>query len=383
MVTSLIAGGQLILAPNGYYDAAELLRIIERRKVTVINSAPSLFYTIVDAAKMDDFTSLASLQHLLLGGDPLVLSKLRPWLKSAHCHCTVANIYGPTECTDISAWYAIEKNSIDLLEMVPIGKPVDNARLYVLDKNGNLLPIGLVGELHIAGEGLARGYLNKPELTAEKFVPDPFVPGARMYRTGDRVRWLADGNLEFLGRIDHQVKVRGIRIELGEIEAALNQHAEVREVAVLAREDLSGEKRLVAYVVPQPGLHLTGSILRSYLREKLPEHMIPSIFVWMESLPLTASSKVDRKALPAPQHTRPELEETFTPPRTSIEKLLASIWAEVLGLEQVGIHDNFFSVGGDSILSMRVVNRARQAGLELTMQQFFQYQTIAQLAEVI
>lgn len=383
MVTSLIVGGQLVLAPNGYYDAAELLHIIERRKVTVINSAPSLFYTIVDAAKMDDFTSLSSLQHLLLGGDPLVLSKLRSWLKSAHCHCTVANIYGPTECTDISAWYTIEKNNIDLLETVPIGKPVDNARLYVLDKDGNTLPIGLVGELHIAGDGLARGYLNKPELTAEKFVPDPFVPGAKMYRTGDRVRWLADGNLEFLGRIDHQVKVRGIRIELGEIEAALNQYAGVREAAVLAREDLSGEKRLVAYVVPQPGLHLTGSMLRSYLREKLPEHMLPSIFVWMESLPLTASSKVDRKALPAPQHTRPELEETFTPPRTSIEKMLASIWAEVLGLEQVGIHDNFFSVGGDSILSMRVVNRARQAGLELTMQQFFQYQTIAQLAEVI
>jgi amino acid adenylation domain-containing protein len=383
MVTSLIAGGQLVLAPNGYYDAAELLRIIERRKVTVINSAPSLFYTIVDAAKIDGYTSLSSLQYLLLGGDLLVLAKLRPWLKSTHCHCTVANIYGPTECTDISVWYTIEKNSIDLLETVPIGKPVDNVKLYVLDKYGNLLPIGLVGELHIAGECLARGYLNKPELTAEKFVPDPFVPGARMYRTGDRVRWLADGNLEFLGRIDHQVKVRGIRIELGEIEVALNQYVGVREAAVLAREDLSGEKRLVAYVVPQPGQNLTGSILRSYLKEKLPEHMLPAIFVWMESLPLTASSKVDRKALPAPQHTRPDLEETFMPPRTTVEKILASIWSEVLGLEQVGIHDNFFSVGGDSILSIRVVNRARQVGLQLTMQQFFQYQTIAQLAEVI
>jgi amino acid adenylation domain-containing protein len=383
MVTSLIAGGQLVLAPNGYYDAAELLRIIGRSKVTVINSAPSLFYTIIDAAKMDDYTSLSSVKHLLLGGDPLVLSKLRPWLKSAHCHCTVANIYGPTECTDISASYTIEKADIDLLETVPIGKPIDNVNLYVLDKDGNPLPIGLVGELYIAGDCLARGYLNKPELTAEKFVPDPFMPGARMYRTGDRVRWLPDGNLEFLGRIDHQVKVRGIRIELGEIETALNQYSDVREAAVLAREDLSGEKRLAAYVVPQPGQHLTDNILRSYLKEKLPEHMLPSIFVWLESLPLTSSSKVDRRALPAPQRTRPELEETFTPPRTTVEKILVSIWAEVLGLEQVGIDDNFFSVGGDSILSIRVVTRARQAGLQLTMKQFFQYQTIAQLAAVI
>jgi amino acid adenylation domain-containing protein len=383
MITSLMAGGQLVLAPDGYYDAAELLRIIEENKVTVTNSAPSLFYTIVDAAKMDDYSNLASLEHLLLGGDVLVLSRLRPWLKSVHCHCTVANIYGPTECTDISASYTIEKADIDLLETVPIGRPVDNVRLYVLDKDRNLQPVGLVGELHIAGDCLARGYLNKPELTAEKFVSDPFVPGAKMYRTGDRVRWLASGNLEFLGRIDHQVKVRGIRIELGEIEAALNRHASVSEAAVLTREELSGERRLVAYIVPRPGEHLTGSILRNYLKERLPEHMLPSIFIWLESLPHTASSKVDRQALPVPQRTRPELEEAFMPPRTTVEKVLASIWAEVLGLEQVGVNDNFFSVGGDSILSMRVVNRARQAGLQLTMKQFFQYQTIAQLASVI
>ncbi len=384
MLTSLIVGGRLVLGPaDGYYDAAELLSTIERRQVTVINSAPSLFYTIIDAAKVDNYRSLSSLQHLHLGGDPLVLSKLRPWLRSVHCHCTVTNIYGPTECTDISASYTIQKTDIDALEAVPIGKPVDNVRLDVLDKDGNLQPVGIVGELCISGDCLARGYINNQERTAEKFVPHPFVSGTMMYRTGDHVRWLSGGNLEFLGRIDHQVKVRGIRIELGEIEAVLNQHPGVREAVVLAHEDQPGVKRLVAYVVSQAGQSFTGDTLRSYLKEKLPEYMLPSIFIFLESFPLTPSSKVNRQALPPPERHRPELEQAFIAPRTTVEETLASIWAEALGLERVGVYDNFFSLGGDSILSIQVVTRARQVGLQLTTKQLFQHQTIAQLAAVL
>jgi aryl carrier-like protein len=204
-----------------------------------------------------------------------------------------------------------------------------------------------------------------------------------MYKTGDLARWLPNGNLEFLGRIDHQVKVRGIRIELGEIEAALSQHPGVREAAVLAREDLPDEKRLVAYVVPQPGQSLGGSKLRSYLKEKLPAYLLPSIFISLESLPHTPSDKVDRQALPAPERHLSELEQAFVAPRTAVEEILASIWAEVLGLELVSVYDNFFTVGGDSILSMQMVTRARQAGLQLTPTQLFQHQTIAQLAAVM
>lgn len=384
MLTPLIVGGQLVLASaDSYYDAAELLNTIASRKVTVVNSAPSLFYTILDAAKTDSFLGLASLRHLHLGGDPLVLSKLRPWLKSAQCHCTVANIYGPTECTDISASYTLKKDDIDVLETVPIGKPIDNVRLDVLDKDGNLLPVGAVGELCVSGDCLARGYLNNPERTAEKFVPHPFVSGAMMYQTGDRVRWLPDGNLEFLGRIDHQVKVRGMRIELGEIEAALNQHPGVREAVVLAHEDQPGEKRLVAYVVLQVEKSFTGDELRNFLKERLPEYMLPAIFIFMKSFPYTASSKVDRRALPAPEGHRPDLEQAFVAPRTGVEKILAKIWAEMLGLEQVGVYDNFFSLGGDSILSIQVITRARQAGLQLTTKQLLQHQTIAQLAHAL
>jgi amino acid adenylation domain-containing protein len=381
MLTPLIVGGQLVLASAGsYYDASELLSTIASRKVTVINSAPSLFYTIIDAAKADDYLSLASLRHLHLGGDPLVLPKLRPWLKSAHCHCTVANIYGPTECADIAASYTIREADIDALETVPIGKPIDNVRLDVLDKDDNLLPVGMIGELCISGDCLARGYLNNLQRTAEKFVPHPFVPGVMMYRTGDRVRWLPDGNLEFLGRTDHQVKVRGMRIELGEIEAALNQHPSVRDAVVLAHEDQPGEKRLVAYVVPQVEHSFTGDELRNSLKEKLPEYMLPSIFIFLESFPLTASSKVDRRALPPPEGHRPDLEQAFVAPRTVVEETLANIWAEALGLERVGVYDDFFSLGGDSILSIQVITRARQAGLQLTTKQLLQYQTIAQLA---
>jgi hypothetical protein len=239
--------------------------------------------------------------------------------------------------------------------------------------------------LYIAGDGLARSYFNRPELTAEKFIPNPFSskPGARLYKTGDLARYLPDGNIEFIGRIDHQVKIRGFRIELGEIEAVISQHSDVQTVVVLVSEDENGNKRLVAYLVlEQQRTNLKLSDLRNYLEEKLPHYMVPSTFVILESLPLTPNGKVDRKALPKPDQMQLELAATYVAPRNSIEQILAEIWSEVLGLKQIGIHDNFFELGGDSILTIQVISKADRAGLSLTPKQLFTHQTIAKLAAV-
>jgi non-ribosomal peptide synthase protein (TIGR01720 family) len=245
------------------------------------------------------------------------------------------------------------------------------------------VPVGVPGELHLSGGGLARGYLNRPDLTAERFVPDPFAsePGRRMYRTGDRMRWFQDGTLEFLGRIDHQVKIRGFRIELGEIETALRQHAAVRETVVLAREDTRGQKRLVAYVVAHDEPP-SATELRGHLKASLPDYMVPAAFVTLDALPLTPNGKVDRRALPAPEQSGPDAETAFVAPRGAAEVTLAEIWRQVLSLDHVGVHDNFFHVGGDSIVAIQIVVRANQAGLQLTPKQIFEHQTIAELAAV-
>jgi aryl carrier-like protein len=266
-----------------------------------------------------------------------------------------------------------------------VGSAIANTQIYILDKYLNPVPIGITGELYIAGDGLARSYFNRPELTAEKFIPNPFSskPGARLYKTGDLARYLPDGNIEFIGRIDHQVKIRGFRIELGEIEAVISEHSDVQSVVVLVPEDENGNKRLVAYLVlEQQRTNLKSSDLRNYLEEKLPHYMVPSTFVILESLPLTPNGKVDRKALPKPDQMQLELAETYVAPRNLIEQILAEIWSEVLGLKQIGIHDNFFELGGDSILTIQVISKADRAGLSLTPKQLFTHQTIAKLAAV-
>ena len=266
-------------------------------------------------------------------------------------------------------------------------------------------PIGVPGQLCLGGDGLARGYLNRPELTAEKFIPDPFAagvqasalpgpaqdapkrelqPGARLYQTGDLARYLPDGNIEFLGRADHQVKIRGFRIEPGEIEAVLNRHTAVAECAVTAREDVPGEKRLVAYAAAKPDSTTNVSELRDFLKGKLPDYMVPSFFVLLDKLPLTPNGKVDRKALPAPSQSRPDLEQTYAAPRTTTEEVLAAIWSEVLGLDKVGLHDNFFELGGHSLVVMQVLSRVRDAfRVELSLRRFFEAPTIAGLGSVI
>jgi acyl carrier protein len=239
------------------------------------------------------------------------------------------------------------------------------------------------GELHIGGDGLARGYLNRPELTAAKFIKNPFGKSDKLYKTGDLVRYLPDGNIEFLGRIDHQVKIRGFRIELGEIETVLTQHPSLRETVVIAREDLPGDKRLVAYVVPQQQ-QPHSSELRSFVQERLPNYMVPSAFVFLDALPLTPNGKVDHRALPAPDASSSQLDTEFVPPSNPTEELLATIWAEVLGVERVGIHDNFFELGGHSLLATRVISQSNQAfSVELSLRHIFETPTVAGLAVAV
>jgi amino acid adenylation domain-containing protein len=314
------------------------------------------------------------LRALLTGGDKLhrVMGEPLPF--------RLVNHYGPTEGTVVATCGEVLAGGES---DPPIGRPIDNTRTYVLDRELSPVPVGVGGELYIGGDGLARGYLGRPELTAERFVPDPFSEegGGRLYRTGDLVRYLADGNLEFLGRMDNQVKVRGFRIELGEIEAALGKHPLVREAIVLAREDQPGEKRLVAYVCVGNGEAPTVGELRDHVKGKLPEHMLPSAFVVLESLPLSPNGKVDRRALPAPDG-RSLSEEVYVAPRTEAEEKVAAVWRDVLRLEKVGIHDNFFDLGGHSLLLVQVHGRLRESfpDSELSVVALFEHPTIASLA---
>ncbi|HLY64374.1 MAG TPA: condensation domain-containing protein, partial [Chloroflexota bacterium] len=339
----------------------------------------------------------------VIGGEALHREQLAFWQEHAP-NTRLINEYGPTETV---VGCCVSECSADSggQSAISIGRPIANTQLHILTPELGLASIGCIGELYIGGDGVCRGYLNRPDLTAERFVPDPFgsEPGARLYRTGDLCRYLPDGNIEFLGRIDHQVKVRGFRIELGEIESVLLACPGVREAVVLAREDAPGHKRLVAYVVAddketgrqgeretsglstQHSALSTGSSALStqhsaLLRAKLPDYMVPSAYVYLEALPLTPNGKVDRKALPAPDG--PVAESTFEAPTSHVEETLAAIWSQVLRLERVGIRDNFFELGGDSILSIQIVSRAKQSGLTLTPRQVFQHQTIAELAAV-
>ncbi len=319
---------------------------------------------------------LPDLQTLTVGGEACLPELAARWSKGRR----FINGYGPTETT-IGATLATEWN---LDRRPPLGRPLPNVEVYVLDRWMRPVPVGTPGELYIGGIGVTRGYLNRPDLTAERFIPNPFskCPGDRLYRTGDLVRWLPDGNLDFLGRIDQQVKIRGFRIELSEIESVLSKHEQVGQCVVEVREE-RGVRRLVGYVTPRDKDKLSPSELRAFLMMRLPDYMIPAFLMVLPSLPLTANGKIDRKALPTPDADQLTLETPFVAPRTKTEKALARIWADVLGLEQVGIRSNFFELGGDSIMSIQIVARATEAGLKLTPKDLFQHQTIAELAEVI
>ncbi|QKQ75236.1 non-ribosomal peptide synthetase [Nostoc sp. TCL240-02] len=314
----------------------------------------------------------AALRTLLTGGD-----QLHQYPSTSHPF-QVVNNYGPTENTVVTTSGTVPKRQQALSPA--IGRAIANTQIYVLDSRLQPVPIGVTGELYISGESLARGYLHRPDLTAERFIRNPFAPEGRLYRTGDLVRYQADGNIEFLGRIDNQVKIRGFRIELSEIEAILTQHPQVRDAVAIARVDIPGVKSLAAYIIPK-STQPTSNELRQFLKSKLPSYMVPASFTFLEILPITPNGKVDRRALPVPEF---EFDEStgFVSPHTHTQEVLAKIWRDVLVLKKVGIHDNFFELGGDSIISMQIIAKANQSGLKLTPKQLFQHQTIAELATV-
>ncbi|NMG06755.1 non-ribosomal peptide synthetase [Brasilonema sp. UFV-L1] len=318
----------------------------------------------------------------IIGGENLLTESITFWREYAP-DTMLVNEYGPTETVVGCCIYRVPQGELES-SSVPIGQPIANTQLYVLDQSHQLVPIGVPGELHIGGASLARGYLNRPELTAVKFIPNPFSneSGARLYKTGDLARYRWDGNLEFLGRIDHQVKVRGYRVELGEIESLLGQHPEVQETVVLMREDLPGNQRLVAYFVANTETALTTSDLRNFLKEQLPEYMLPSVFVQLKALPLTTNGKIDRGALPVPDGERPELEEVYVAPHSEMERAIATVWQEVLNLEKVGVNDNFFDLGGHSLLIVQVNSKLQEVlKRNLSVVEIFQNPTVKSLAQ--
>ncbi|QRN93140.1 amino acid adenylation domain-containing protein [Archangium violaceum] len=375
---TLLHGGTLRFPDAGVMDdPRELAASLAKHGVTHLICVPVLYAQILAAAPAG---GLSSLRAVSVGGEAPPKDLIRAH-HEALPNTPLFNEYGPTEAT---IWSTAHRVSATETGPVPIGRAIPGARVYVLDERFQPVPVGVPGELFIGGAGVARGYLGRPELTSERFLGDPFdtTPGARLYRTGDRVRWRKDGVLEFLGRQDGQVKVRGFRIETGEVEAALAAHPGLREVAVAAREDGRGGRRLVGYVVPHQNPGPGADALRAFLRERLPEYMVPSAFVEREALPRTRTGKVDLGALPAPEAQASVRSAAYVAPRNEQEEQLARIWCEVLGVERVGVDDNFFELGGDSILSIQIVTRAGRAGIELSPRQVFQNPTVARLAAV-
>jgi acyl-coenzyme A synthetase/AMP-(fatty) acid ligase/acyl carrier protein len=378
---ALLHGGKCVLYPSKAPNSRELGGVLNQHRVSTLWLTAALFNTVIDQEPQ----ALSGVKQLLIGGEALSVAHVRKAL-SLLPGTEIISGYGPTESTTFACCYRIPRRLDDNLSSIPIGKPIGNTHVYILDTQLHPVPIGVVGELHIGGDGLARGYLNRPELSREKFIANPFSsdPDTRLYKTGDLGRYLPDGNIEFLGRIDNQVKIRGYRIELGEIEAVLGQHSMVRSSVVVVCEDAPGDKRLVGYVVARERDSLGAAELRKYLKQKLPEYMIPSVLVFLDELPLTLNGKVDRNALSAPDQDRPELGNVYQAPRTPIEETLASIWSELLKVDKVGIRDNFFELGGHSLLATQIMSRVRSyLSIELPLRTMFESPTIEQMAGTI
>ncbi len=383
---SLLNGAQLVIFPPHIPSLEELGQAIRRYQITTLWLTAGLFHLMVDE-RLED---LKPLRQLLAGGDILSVPHVQKVLANLK-NCQLINGYGPTENTTFTCCYRITETT-QLSKSVPIGRPIANTQVYILDSQLQPVPIGVSGELYIGGDGLARGYLNRPELTEEKFIPNPFEKAkgnrqkAKLYKTGDLARYLPDGNIEFLGRIDNQVKIRGFRIELGEIEAVLSQHLAIRETVVTVREDVPGDTRprLVAYVVTNSDVAPSNEELRSFLKQKLPDYMMPSAFVMLDALPLTPNGKIDRRVLPAPDSTQLESANIFVAPRDRWESHLTQIWERVLSIEPIGIHDNFFALGGHSLLAVRLFAQMEQVfPCKIPLQALFELSTVAQLASVL
>ncbi|MCP4658111.1 MAG: amino acid adenylation domain-containing protein, partial [bacterium] len=378
-----LVGARLVVArPGGHHDGAYLAELIAAEGITTVHFVPSMLQVFVKEPRA---ASCTCLRRVIVSGEAL------PYELQERFHARLGaelhNLYGPTEASvDVTFW-ACERDGTR--RSVPIGRPIANTRIHVLDPRGRPVPLGVAGELHIGGRGLARGYLGRPDLTAKRFVPDPFSgdrwssePGSRLYRTGDLVRYLGDGAIEFLGRIDHQVKVRGFRIELGEIEAVLEEHPAVRQSVVVMREDRPGDQRLVGYVAHDSSGAPAIEELRSFLRERLPEYMVPAAFVPLAELPLTPNGKVDRRRLPEPETARPQLQAAYVSPHNEMERLIARVWEEVLGVEKVGVDDNFFDLGGHSLLAAEVHGKLQELlKTDFSLLELFRFPTIRVLAD--
>ncbi len=383
VVMALMAGGSLVLPRRESLATGQgLVGTMREQGITIVTLPPSMLGVMPEEG-------LPELHTIITAGEKCPGALAGIWGKGRR----FLNAYGPTETTVCASIYELgEKDVIGREgrganpENPPIGRPITNFQIYVLDGQMRPAAVGIAGELYIGGVGLGRGYLNRPEQTAERFIPHPFSEevGARLYKSGDLVRRLSDGNVEYVGRIDHQVKVRGFRIELGEIEAVLRGREEIREVVVMAREDAPGERRLVAYLAVGPGQSPPINELRNLLRERLPDYMVPSAFVTLQSFPLTPSGKVDRSALPPPERPRPELEAGYVRPRNEIERVIAEVWQKVLGIERVGVHDNFFDLGGHSLMLAKIHSQMQEVlNRELPMIEMFKYPTISALADYL
>jgi amino acid adenylation domain-containing protein len=397
----LFTGARLVLArPGGQQYSSYLVEAMLEHNVTVLQLVPSMLTVLLGEPRLEECRSL---RRMCVGGEALPVAQVKRFYQLLNAE--MVNLYGPTEAAIQTIYFECDRAEIEQRSggTVPIGRPIANVKVYVLDKRLNLAPCGVAGELHIGGIALARGYLNRPDLTAEVFIPNPLsgAQGERLYKTGDVARILADGTVEFLGRRDEQVKLRGYRIELGEIESVLNAHSQLRESVAIVREDTPGDQRLIAYIVPDvseqepsfetaetenngsppPPHALTTAALQNYLRARLPEYMIPSTFVRLEKLPTLPNGKIDRKALPAPDAARRERASTYVAPRNQTEERLAAFWTEILGVERIGINDNFFDLGGHSLLATEAISRIRETfQTELSLRSFFAAPTIAALA---
>lgn len=387
---TLISGGTLVLiADEVRRDPISLLHVLEDSKIERLFLPFIALQQLAEAigqspryANATEKLVPSALTEVITAGEQLrITPAIAQWFSQAS-NCTLHNHYGPSESHVVTA-FALTGSPQEWAVLPPIGRPIANTQIYLLDEQMQPVPPGEAGELYIGGDALARGYLNRPDLTQERFVVSPFKLSERLYKTGDLARYLSDGQIECLGRIDRQVKIRGFRIELEEIQAVLDGHTNVRTSAVIDREDVPGDKRLVAYIVPNPEQIPTAGQLRRFLQEKLPEYMVPSAFVAIEALPLSPNGKLDRQALPKPAKRQNE-SENFVAPSTAMETTLAQIWCEILDIDSVGVRDNFFDLGGTSISAFQVVTQVReQLKLDLKTVKLFEYPTIADLAKYL
>lgn len=389
MLSALIAGAQLVVRGPEVWSPETLLKQAKALGLTVMNLPPAYWHHVLQEwARTPQRLEDSQLRLVIIGGDRLLSEALQLWRQTPLRSTRLLNAYGPTETTITASLFEVSREGepVRTWESVPIGRPLANRTMYILDRTGNPVPVGIPGELHIGGPLLARGYLNRPELTAERFIADPFrsEPGARLYKTGDLARYRADGNIEFVGRLDQQVKIRGFRVELGEIEEALSHQPGVREAVVDVRESAPGEKSLVAYVVVAGESAANSQALRASLKQQLPAFMIPQAFVFLDHLPLLSNGKVDRQALPASEEIKRTQDESFAAPTLPIHQQLVDIWEDLLETSPIGIHDDFFALGGHSLLAARMVDRIEQVcGKRIPLSTLYAGATIAYLAEVI